>query len=189
MNPSLSLRYKSWGGTKVPVLIRFLPMFELLYAINVVFKTFGLPGLCAFSMAIEWRMARLLSLRMADDMGHDKISATALKNSQSIPGTYMDEVLLRCITPRLHSPSVHKLSLPGSRTSIMPYIEICASPIEDDGGVPLVQGSLEHPQNDDTTGYMSDNDVRFSSWFLGDVYMLTPLLRIFRTQIPHLNLT
>lgn len=71
----------------------------------------------------------------------------------------------------------------------MPYIEICASPIEDDGGVPLVQGSLEHPQNDDTTGYMSDNDVRFSSWFLGDVYMLTPLLRIFRTQIPHLNLT
>jgi hypothetical protein len=140
-------------------------MFELLYAISIAFKAFGLPGLGALSMAIEWHMARWLSLRMAYDMGCDKTPATAHKDGQLVPGAYIDEILLRCVTPRLLSPSVRKLSLPGSRISIMSCIEICASPIQDDGGASLAEGSLEDSQNDDTTGYVSDESVRFAGLF------------------------
>lgn len=139
-------------------------MFELLYAIHVVvFKAFGLPGLCAISMAIEWRMARWLSSCMVDDMRSIKTPSTALKNAQLVPGAYKDEILLRCITPRLHSPSVRKSSLPASRMSIMPYVEICASPIEDDGGVSLARRSFEDLRSGDVAGYLSDDDVRFAS--------------------------
>ena len=158
-----SLQYKSWGrdestGTHPPS-----PMFKLLYAIDVVFKAFGLPGLCVLSMAIEWRMARWLSLRMTGDTGHDKTSATALKNAQLVPGAYIGEIILLRITPRIHSPSIRELSLPGSRVSIMPCIDtdICASPVKNDGGAFLAQSPFEDPQGGDGAGYISDDDVRF----------------------------
>lgn len=153
-------------------------MFELLYAVNAVFKAFGLPGFCAFSMAIEWHMARWLSLYTADDIGCDKSSAMALKNAQPIPGAYRDEILLLCATPHPHTPSIAKLSLPGSRIPIMPCIEICASPIRDDGGALLAQGSFENPQNGDTVGYLSDDDVRFSVQFFQGTDMLIHYFRI-----------
>jgi hypothetical protein len=137
-------------------------MFELLYAIGVVFETFGLPGLCVLSMAIEWHTARWLSLRTADGMGRGKTSTTSPKDGHLVPGAYIDEILLQCVSPRLLSPSLRKLSLPGSRISIMSRIEICASPIQDDGGVSLVEGPLGDPQNDDRSGYVSDESVCFS---------------------------
>ena len=139
-------------------------MLELLYTINAVFfKTFGLPGLCALSMAIEWRMARWLSLCTGDAMGCDETSATALKNAQFVPGAFIDEILLLCITPRLRSPSIRELSLPGSKISIMPCIDIdvCASPVKSDGGASLSQASFEDAQSGDGVGYLSDDDVRF----------------------------
>ena len=139
-------------------------MFELLYTLGMVFNTFGLPGLRVLSTAIEWRMA--CWLRMADDTGCDKTSATDLKNGQLVPGAFMDDLLLFCVTPRLLSPpSVDKLSLPGSRTPITPCTEICESPIQDDGGASPVNEPLEYPQNDDITGYLSDESVRFHSQF------------------------
>jgi hypothetical protein len=139
-------------------------MLELLYAVHVAFKTFGLPGLCVLSVAIEWRMARWLSLYMADDMGRDKTSATALKNTQSVPGAYIDEILLLCITPRLHSHSIRELALPGSRISIVPCIDvdICASPVKSDDGTSLTQDPFEDPYSVDGAGYLSDDDVRFT---------------------------
>ena len=142
-------------------------MLELLYAINVaVFKAFGLPGLCAISTAIEWRMARWMSSScMADEMGCVKTLATALKNAQPVPGAYIDEIPLRRIPPRLHSSSVHKMSLPAPRMSIMPCVEICASPIEDDGGAFPAQRSFEDLRNGDVAGYLSDDDVRFPGRF------------------------
>ena len=138
-------------------------MFELLYAIDVVFKAFGLPGLCVLSMTIEWRMALWLSLCMGDDTGRDKSSATALKSAQLVPGAYIDEIILLYTTPRSHSPSIRELSLPGSKISIMPCIDIdiCASPVKSDSGASLAQGLFEDPQSGDGTGYLSDDDVRF----------------------------
>ena len=140
-------------------------MFEFLYAIDVAFKAFGFPGLCVLSMAIEWRMARWLSLRMVDDTGRDKTPATTLKNAQLVPGAYIDELLLLCITPHPRTPSVRELSLPGSRISIMPCIDIDirASPIKGDGGAYLAQCPFEDPQGGDGTGYISDDDVRFAN--------------------------
>lgn len=140
-------------------------MLELLYAVGFVFKAFGLPGLRVLSTAIEWRMACWLSLRMADGTGHDKTPATDLKNGQLVPGAFMDEILLFCVTPRLLSPSVQKLPLPGSRTPITPCAEICESPIQDNGGTSPFKGPLENPQNDDTPGYVPDESVRFQSVF------------------------
>ena len=141
-------------------------MFELLYALYVVFKAFGLPGLCVLFMAIEWHTARRTSLRMAGETGRNKTStssSTALKNGQLVPGEHADEILLLCVTPHIPSPSVRKSSLPGSRISIMSCIEICASPIQDYSGASLVKGSLEDPQNDDAAGYVSDESVRFAT--------------------------
>ena len=140
-------------------------MFELLYAI-VVFKAFGLPGLCLLFTAIEWRMARWSSLHTADDTGRDKISTTALKNGQLVPGAHVDEIFLLCVSPHLLSPSVRKSSLPGSRISIVSCTEIRASPVQDNSGASLVKGSLEDPQNDDTAGYVSDDSVRFATPFV-----------------------
>jgi len=139
-------------------------MFELLYAVSVIFKAFGLPGLCVLSTAIEWRMTRWLPLHMAD-VGRDKTSATALKDGQFVPGAYTDETLLFCVTPRLLPPSVHKLSLPGSRITITPCTEICASPIQDNGGASPAKDPLEDPQKDGTAGYVLDESVRFHSQF------------------------
>jgi len=139
-------------------------MFELLYAVGIVFKAFELPGLRVLSTVVEWRMVCWLSLRMADGTGRDKTLATDLKNGQLVPGGFMDEILLFSVTPRLLSPSVQKLSLPGPWTPITPCAEICESPTQDDGGVP-VKGPLEDPQNDDTLGYVSDESVRFHSQF------------------------
>lgn len=157
------LQYKSLGRDESTDTYPPSPMFEILYAINVAFKAFGLPGLCVLSMAIEWRTARWLSLRMPDDTGHDKTSAVALKNAQSVPGAYKDEILLLCLTPRLRSSSIREQSLPGSRISIMSYIDvdICASPVKSDGGASLAQALFEDPQSGDGAGCLSDNDVRF----------------------------
>lgn len=47
----------------------------------------------------------------------------------------------------------------------MQWVGICASPVEDDGGAPLVKGSLEDPQSGDTAGYVSDESVRFTTAF------------------------
>jgi len=165
------LQYKSLGRDESTDAYPPSSMFELLYAINVAFKAFGLPGLCALSMAIEWRTARWLSLCMPDDTGGDKTSTMALKNAQPVPGAYIDEILLLCLTPRLHS-SIRELSLPGSRISIMSYIDadICASPVKSDGGASLAQGSFEDPQSGDGAGYLSDNDVRFSGRSLTSGY-------------------
>ena len=163
-------------------------MFELLYAINVVYKAFGLPGLCALSMAVEWRTACWLSSRMSDDTRRDKTSDTALKNSQSLPGAYIDEILLLCVTSHL-SPSVPKLSLPGPSMSIMPCIDICASPIQDNGGGSLVKGSLESPQNDDAAGYVSDQSVRFFSVTFQDTDILILFYQPIRRQTRPSKLT
>lgn len=110
-------------------------------------------------------MAHWLSLCVADDMRRDKCAATALKNAQLVPGAYLDEVLLFYVGSQLRSPSTRKLSLPGARTSIMPYTEICASPTKDDGGGSLARGPFEDPQSGDVAGYLLDNDVRFSRRF------------------------
>jgi len=139
-------------------------MFELLYAISVALKAFRLPGLCVLSTAIELHMARWLSLRMVDDTGRDETSATALKDAQSVPGAYIDEILLLCVTPHLHSFSVRKSPPPGPRISIMPCIETYASSIQDDHEASLVRGSLEDPQNVDMAGYVSDESVRFATF-------------------------
>ena len=150
-------------------------MLELLYAVGVAIKAFGLPGLRVLSTAIEWRVAFWLSLRMADGAGRDGTLATDLKNGQLVPGAFTDETLLFCVTPRLLSPSVQKLSLPGSRTPITPCAEICESPVQDDGGVSPVQGPLEDPHNDDTAGYLSDESVRFHSQFSRYGYTHPPI--------------
>ena len=57
----------------------------------------------------------------------------------------------------------------------MSCVEICASPIQDDGGASLVKGSLEDLQNDDTAGYLSDESVRFSTVSCTDTDILTLL--------------
>lgn len=140
-------------------------MFELLYA--VVFKALGIPGLCALSMAVEWRMAHWLSSCMADDTSRDKSSTMVMKNAQLVPGAYLDEVFLFCVASQLRSTSTRKLSLPGSRTLIMPSTEICASPTEDDHGGALVHGFFEDLQSGSEAGYLLDHDVRFSGRFQG----------------------
>ena len=147
-------------------------MFELLYAIQVVFKAFGPLGLCTLCTAIGWYMARL---RTAEDTGRVKTATTVLKHGLLVPGAYIiDDILLLCATPLL-SPSARKLPLPGSRISIMSCVEICASPIQDDSGASLVKGSLEDLQNDDTAGYLSDESVRFSTVSCTDTDILTLL--------------
>ena len=60
--------------------------------------------------------------------------------------------------------------------SIMPCIDICASPIQDNGGGFLVKGSLESPQNDDAAGYVSDQSVRFFSSHFSRYGYTHPLL-------------
>jgi len=120
-------------------------------------------------------------LRMADATGRDETSATDLKNGQLIPGAFMDETLLFCAAPRLLSPSVHKLSLPGPWTPITPCAEICESPIQDDGGASPLNGPLDDPQNEDITGYLSDESVRLTASFQ-DTDMLTLLYESTRTQ-------
>ena len=150
-------------------------MFELLYAIQVVFRAFGPLGLCTLCTAIGWYMARL---RTAEDTGRVKTATTVLKHGLLVPGAYtIDDILLLCATPLLLSPSARKLPLPGSRISIMSCVEICASPIQDDGGASLVKGSgsLEDLQNDDTAGYLSDESVRFSTVSCTDTDILTLL--------------
>lgn len=164
-------------------------MFELLYAVSVVVKSFGLPGLCMLPMAIEWRMAHWVPLRMADGTGCDKALATSFKNAQSVPGEYIDELLLLCATPRSLSPPVRRLSLSGSRKSVMSCIEICESPIQDHSDASLVKGRLEDPQADGTAGYVSDESVRFATVSFQDTDILIVLYESIRIRTPPSKLT
>ena len=148
-------------------------MFDLLYSISAILKSFGLPGICALSMAVEWRMACRFSSCTADDMGRDKSTNMALKGTRFVPGAYMDDLLLLCASPCLQSPPAPKLSLPEPRIPIMPCKEICESPAQDDVGTPLVEGLAEEDLQDDMTGYASDESVRFVVASFQDAGMLT----------------
>jgi hypothetical protein len=147
-------------------------MFDLLYATGGSSKTSRLPGLSVLSTVFERCTASWLSLHMADDMGCDKTLNTTLKNARVVPGAYIDELPLR-VTPYRCSSSPPKLSLPGPATSVMSYTEICKSPVQDDRCMSLVKGSPEDPQNDDTSGFTSDESVRFAATSFQDSGILT----------------
>lgn len=137
-------------------------MVELLYAIDALFKAFGLPGIYVSSMVFEWCMAHWYPLRMADDAGRDKTLNTVLKNSLPVPGAYIEDVITIHVAPCLHSPSVSKSSLPEPTVSTMPCTKTCESPVQEDDCTSFAKSSPEDPQNYDAAGYVSDqSSVRF----------------------------
>jgi hypothetical protein len=135
-------------------------MLEFLY--DAFSRTFRLPGLGALPMGFERRVAGWVSSRMADDIGCDETLNTALKDTYLIPGTYKDEP--PCGTPRLHPPSLPRLSFPGTRIPIMAECtEICVSPIQADDCASLAESSPEALRDGDyAVEYISEESVRFA---------------------------
>ena len=136
-------------------------MSELLYAVNVFFKAFVLPGVRVFSTVFAWRMARWFSISTVGETFCGKTLNSVLKSAYPVPGEYIEENLAFCVGPYLHSPAVPRLFLPEPRVSIMPCTEICESPVNDDDCMSVVKGSPGELQNDDTAGHVSGEPVCF----------------------------